>query len=534
MEPASLMLIVFVAGVSFGLVSVVVDLGKTRNHKYYPIPVGRCRRNLNATPAQLLAAVEGAVGNPPPHITYPLKLCKWHLLSRDNTCCKAELSLRRGKYAGLSMRYCWTIVPVSGEALQSFEDSPTEPVEWVVNLECTANEGPCSPLAEQISYQLQTFTESLIDVLNKRKSATTPLSGPRASVLNQFQQSYLSRRNFDQSPAPVVESHGIQRWPAAQDYNEAVQCASHSFADFDLRYGTPELDALGLPKAASGSFASVYRIKCHRLDYAVRCFLHPVKDQEYRYQEISKYICCDDLSYTVDLEYLAEGIRIGSRSFPVLKMEWVEGIPFDSYIEQKLRRAESLRPILESFRLMTRALYDAGVAHGDLQHGNIIVRNDELVLVDYDGMFVPELSGSTSHELGHPAYQLPNRSKDHFGPFLDNFSAMVIDTSIFALMLDPELWRKSGAGDDCLLFRRRDFLNPATSTVFSLLSTHKERKIRERANHLASFLSLDPAEVPALNADGTFLPPQRAKAEGVRRTNALPRWLSDENDRQSW
>ena len=39
------------------------------------------------------------------------------------------------------------------------------------------------------------------------------------------------------------------------------------------------------------------------------------------------------------------------------------------------------------------------IAHGDLQHGNIIVQDDGTIrLVDYDGCYVPELAGLKSNE----------------------------------------------------------------------------------------------------------------------------------------
>jgi hypothetical protein len=60
-------------------------------------------------------------------------------------------------------------------------------------------------------------------------------------------------------------------------------------------------------------------------------------------------------------------------------------------------------------------LREAGVAHGDLQHGNVLLvpATDtdrlSLKLVDYDGMFVPALTGAQTGEVGHPAYQHPQR-----------------------------------------------------------------------------------------------------------------------------
>ncbi|QLQ08322.1 MAG: hypothetical protein HZY76_21580 [Anaerolineae bacterium] len=54
-----------------------------------------------------------------------------------------------------------------------------------------------------------------------------------------------------------------------------------------------------------------------------------------------------------------------------------------------------------------RNLQTHGIAHGDLQHGNVLVAADELRLIDYDGMYVPPLSGRESHEIGHRNYQHP-------------------------------------------------------------------------------------------------------------------------------
>jgi len=75
-------------------------------------------------------------------------------------------------------------------------------------------------------------------------------------------------------------------------------------------------------------------------------------------------------------------------------------------------------------------LKQAGIAHGDWQHANIlIVREDgkqRLRLVDYDGMFVPPLQGKSCPELGHANYQHPNRKGADFNLTLDHFSSVLI------------------------------------------------------------------------------------------------------------
>lgn len=337
-------------------------------------------------------------------------------------------------------------------------------------------------------------------------------------------------RQFDQQ-----QQVSQTRWPSAQDYNEGMQNPRSAFIDFDLSYGRPVVGQLGLPKAISGNFASVYRIRCHQIDFAVRCFLRSVKDREYRYKKLSQYICSDTLSYTVDMQYLTEGIRIGDTLYPVLKMEWVEGVTLECYVQQKLSNSESLLPLLSKFRAMTQALYDEEIAHGDLQHGNIIVRNEELILVDYDGMFVPALSElSVSHEVGHPNYQHPRRSRHHFGSYLDNFSSFVIDTSILALSINPEVWNSLKGGDDCMLCRRNDFLRPHESKVFRTLIGLGDKELTARCTQLTSFLSRELQEIPALGVDGQPLPlrtdPARSDKPLDSSSANLPAWLSGYSD----
>ncbi len=121
---------------------------------------------------------------------------------------------------------------------------------------------------------------------------------------------------------------------------------------------------------------------------------------------------------------------------------------------------------------MCSDLRTAGIAHGDLQHGNILVLPDgQLRLVDYDGMFVPAMKGWRSNELGHRNYQHPARTAEHFGPELDNFAAWVIYSSLCAVVLESSIYKQLGGGDDCLLLRRGDFDNAGQSQVFRQLSS---------------------------------------------------------------
>jgi hypothetical protein len=180
-------------------------------------------------------------------------------------------------------------------------------------------------------------------------------------------------------------------------------------------------------------------------------------------------------------------------------MEWVQGEPLNVYVENNLQNTAALVSLAEKWLRMVQDLGQAKVAHGDLQHGNIFVVSGELRLIDYDGMFVPGLSGQRSHELGHPNYQHPLRTAHHFGTYLDNFSAWVIYLSIISLTLEPRLWRQTRKGDECLLFCKEDFQRPELSPVFIALEASRDQRVRSMASLLKSFLLAHPDTVPPLD-----------------------------------
>jgi tRNA A-37 threonylcarbamoyl transferase component Bud32 len=288
-------------------------------------------------------------------------------------------------------------------------------------------------------------------------------------------------------------------WPTPQDYNEAMQAPWLSLNDRALKSGKPALDVLGLPRPMTGAFASVYRLDCDGRSYAVKLFLRKVLDQQQRYAELSNSINSKELLYTVGFQYQPEGVNIRGANYPILKMEWVEGENLDQFVGNHISEPRVLSILLHRFRKMINKLQTSGVAHGDLQHGNILVKESDLKLVDYDGMYVSKLKGLHSNELGHPNFQHPGRNSAHFGSYLDNFSAWVIQTSLLCLSVDPSLWDKLNGGDDCLLFRRKDFEQQQASDTFRLLESHESEQIRVNAKLLRYMLMYPPEQVPVLD-----------------------------------
>ena len=202
----------------------------------------------------------------------------------------------------------------------------------------------------------------------------------------------------------------------------------------------------------------------------------------------------------VDFEYLADGVLCQGTRYPVLKMEWVEATGLLPFVEAHLMDRDVLADLAGKFGDLVRDLSRHGIAHGDLQHGNILVTpSGELKLIDYDGMFVPALADLGASEWGHPNYQSPFRTPDDWGPDLDRFSGWVIYASLSALAVDPLLWPMLHAdGDETLLFHQSDFTNRDGSRARYALTNSSMLKLREIAQEIDFLWAPDLTAIPPL------------------------------------
>jgi hypothetical protein len=162
-------------------------------------------------------------------------------------------------------------------------------------------------------------------------------------------------------------------WPLSQDYNEAIQSPAANFTDIDLRQGQPVTNALGIPMPRSGTFADVYQLRCPGGDFAVKCFTREVPGLCDRYAAIGTHLRSAALPFTVEFHYLPQGIRVLGQWYPVVKMRWVEGLLLNQFVRDSLDKPAVLAAMAELWVRMARRLRASSVAHGDLQHGNVIL-----------------------------------------------------------------------------------------------------------------------------------------------------------------
>src|SRR3989454_8902893 len=108
--------------------------------------------------------------------------------------------------------------------------------------------------------------------------------------------------------------------------------------------------------------------------------MRPISDHAERYEAISKHLRKVRLPYDLNFQFLKQGVQIRSNWFPIVKMQWAKGDLLHSHVEKHLAYPAALAALRAKWAILVRHLEAAQVAHGDLQHGNIMVRGGSIHL----------------------------------------------------------------------------------------------------------------------------------------------------------
>ena len=261
------------------------------------------------------------------------------------------------------------------------------------------------------------------------------------------------------------------KYPAFNEYQAALQHPSRCLTPAGLQNCVTEADLWGLPRVRSGGFALTYKMTDGQSTWALRCFHRHVADREERYISINAFIQKAGIDYLEPIHFIPEGITIKGAAFPITYMKWVEGETLESYVIRHLECPSALEQLAQKFFELVDDLEKRRITHGDLSHHNIMVRDEKLVLVDYDGMNVPEMKQNLSCEIGNPHFQHPGRDETIFDLTTDRFSSIVIYLALKALAIDPKFWFNYETGGEGLLFRRADFEHPYQSPLLQEMET---------------------------------------------------------------
>ena len=292
-------------------------------------------------------------------------------------------------------------------------------------------------------------------------------------------------------------------WPGVAEFSKAIQNPGLCFEDWELTQGNvatyPRGGRAGMPIVSSGNFASVYRVSCNGGDYAVRCFTRTVRDQRNRYMQLDNFLRTRIPQSFVVFQFLEKGILVEGNWYPLVKMEFVDGRPLDKFVEDNLNAPDNLQRIAARWRGAVSEIGGLGIAHNDLQHGNVMVESDRTIrLVDYDAMYLPQYQGQTSPEDGHQNFQHPLKTIKNYSVDVDNFPALVIYVSLLAIAADPGLFQRFH-NDDNLIFTKKDYQDPANSECFRILKNQNpDDAVRHLTEELEKFCSVAVEDVPKL------------------------------------
>ena len=280
------------------------------------------------------------------------------------------------------------------------------------------------------------------------------------------------------------ESNEILSWPTVGQYAEVIKVSTKSPDEYfdKLKHLRPVLDSNGEPIMSSGNFAVVFKMKDeYGKQYAVRCFHRAQQGREKNYKLI-----CDELAkvsspYLSPIRYYDKELFVDSREYPVLLMDWVDGMTLDKYIRKVINDKKALNQLATKFKDLAIWLLNQPFAHGDLKPDNILVKEDgSIVLVDYDGMFVPAMQGQKAREIGSPDFRNPSRTEIDFDKNIDNFSIISILLSLELIASKSDYLERFGK-EDRLLFSHDDYLNLRGSGIFKRALTSYDDDIPELA-----------------------------------------------------
>lgn len=320
-------------------------------------------------------------------------------------------------------------------------------------------------------------------------------------------------------------------YPAQSDYQAALQNLDVAFAHLPrLRVCQVEKNRMQLPRGRSGAFASVYRLTQPDGTFlALKLFNFANAERQSRYELVSRHVNslgARKPSGLVSFEYISQGIQVKSQLFPIQIMDWVAGESLGYWLRLRMENRDyaSVKQLATHWVELVQKLQAAEIAHGDLQHDNIIVRGGTPVLVDYDGMWVPALTGKRMDEEGKPAYQHPQRNRLPLHRGLDAFSAWVITIALRAVIADPPLYQRFvlKTNNENLLFTKEDLATPTRSALWLELLRSPDAEVQRWAKDLRDCLDRPPQEVPPFEFD-SFLTLRRIWASRPRDWESLVR-----------
>lgn len=256
---------------------------------------------------------------------------------------------------------------------------------------------------------------------------------------------------------------------------------------------------LGVPRVVpegafrTGNDAVVFRIVSEGRTMMLKCYLREP-------QAIEERCACSQRTplaaycQWLDRELMLNDDAGGTVEVGVTVGEWIEGRTLaDEILDAVVERdAERLSRLSTEFDRLALRLLDEEWAHGDLKPDNIICSPEGMRLIDIDSIYTPELAGLTTSQLGTEGYRHPSRTERDFDRHLDDYPIALISTTLAALALDYDLYRRFDRGDGVLI-------DPAEAVANKSAAVEEMKRLFARAGDAAHYKILKGLHTPMLH-----------------------------------
>ncbi len=272
-----------------------------------------------------------------------------------------------------------------------------------------------------------------------------------------------NRLHIIQGRARKTDNSYSMQYPSALRYTETILNPRGLFRQLDGVSASVPLDY------SSGAYGVVFRVSVDGRPCALKCFTRhqPGRAEAYRRMvQTLESVWERNETYVVPFRWLEDEVTVfgddGSVSVhSAVAMEWVEGVSLTQAIREAALSGNrsSLEGHSAAFDRLASWLLAQPFAHGDLKPDNLILRPDgTLTMIDYDGLYLPEMAGERAREIGTEGFRHPGRSETAFDKHIDDFSIALISLGLRALARWPELYgrfeSRSGLLFDPLLLGR--------------------------------------------------------------------------------
>ncbi len=354
---------------------------------------------------------------------------------------------------------------------------------WRVNsnyyhADCYEKKDPHQNLSFQSSSSQSSSSSS------SSSSQSSPSQSSSSTISKKLKESFtlfgvnISNTKKSKSFEDSESVDGIN-WPDSDLIDKAFENLPKYGSHEKIRQFVVVRDRMDLPLSFPGQFARVYKVqdsKNEKKFAALRFFTKKKEGSMMRYKILHDYFepifqKGRKLNFFTNFEYLTRSLTINIKKeaieFPVIKMDWIEGITLEHFM-QSCSDKNKLRKIREKFKKIVDEMEELEIAHGDLHPKNIIINeNDDIKLVDYDCVYVMDFKGDNMPELGDPDCQHPNRKEFKYDHSIDRFSSIVLYLALMVVEEKPEF---AQLRDGDFIFSQDDYKNPSTSETFKKIS----------------------------------------------------------------